>query len=250
MKRYHMFLVFMLASMLSYAAQPIRLINQEQYLAQIKLVDEFMERFNNPTTPYLLLVDGERYLNDSLFQHQCHQMIDTLESNPVTLSYAESGWYANIHCAANTFNGHDTLQLTLSVEPRGIDTYKWVIADVQGDLFNSWNETNNDIYIMPNQHEMDFMDLTGIINEAGSNIFSLAKTNAIPNRLSIFETLVYTQQLRLETITDLSFTFLQVPGFRFIIRYFPRESKNSGWLISEICPTSDDEKKQLLKIIH
>lgn len=239
-----------MASILSYAVQPIRLINQEQYLAQIKLVDEFMERFNNPTSPYLLLIDGERYLNDSLFHHQFHQMIDTLKTTPISLSYAESGWYTTIHCTANSFHGYDTLQLILSVEPRGIDTYKWVIADVQGDMFNLWNYTNNDIFIMPNQHEMDFMDLTGIINDAGSNIFSLTKTNAIPNRLSIFETLVYTQQLRLETITDLSFTFLQVPGFRFTIRYFPRESKNSGWLISEICPISDEEKKQLFKIIH
>lgn len=229
----------------------IRLINPEQYDAQVKLVDEFLERFNNVEMNRLLLCDGMRYREDSIFRNLCDTLIRTIENNRIHLHFNDSDWYAVVKCQYEMTGEVDSLNMILSVEPRGEKLYKWVIADVQGDLFNLEHDTsNNEVFIMPHQHDMDFGALQRITSEMNKNISLYTKNTSRIDHFSVFAALVYTGQLKIQFVKDVFFVFMQVPGFRFTLRNFIRDSKNSGWLISDIVPMSCGQKEYLQTIIH
>ena len=231
--------------------RPIRLINEEQYEAQVKLVDEFIDRFNNVEMNRLLLCDGMRYREDSIFRNLCDTLVRTIENNRICLHFNDSDWYAVVKCQYEMSGEMDSLDLILSVEPRGENLYKWVIADVQGEFLDlGHSEQKNEMFIMPHQHEMDFSMLQRITSEKNQYISLFAKNNSHIDRFSVFAALVYTNHLKIQFVKDVSFVFLQVPGFRFTIRNFIRDSRNSGWLINDIIPIGRGQKEYLQTIIH
>lgn len=242
----------------------MRMIDDKQYHAQVKLVDEFRARFNGDEqridiiredstrmVQLLLLCNGERYMSDTQFQDRYNNLMASITTDNIRLSYSDSMWYATAVCDA-TIEGKDTqITLYLSVESRKEDMYKWVISEVDGDIFDLGGyEKNNDIFLMPNQHEQNFMALARNISEMNKYATLFSKGSYELNRLTVFNTLVYYRLLQIKTVNKLTFTFLQVPGYMFSIEYFVRDSLNCGWLINEVKEMSDTEKYDILNKIH
>ncbi|MBR1786564.1 MAG: hypothetical protein IJ756_05315 [Paludibacteraceae bacterium] len=234
-----------------------------QYKAQVKLIDEFIARFNrqerredvldinNDTLQLQLLCDGVRYMSDSVFRNNCDSMILAILKNDVSLNYSDLLWYAKAICDVRYENKNDSIEMLLSVEQRHDDLYKWVIADVKGDILDLGAYGRSpELYIMPNQHEMNFMELPKLSKETYKYVVSYTKNSFTYNRLSVFSTMVYLGLLRINIVKSLSFVFMQIPDYCFTVDYFVRDSYNCGWLISDIQKMTEEQKVELYHMIH
>ena len=265
MKRLIISLLFVSFIVFRLSAQDLmRHIDIAQYKAQVKLVDEFRARFNgiekredvlpNDSTrrlQLLLLCNGERYLSDSCFQARYNNFIETVLTHNTLLNYADSMWYAKALCDAE-FNGKTVpLTIYLSVESRGTDMYKWVISDVEGEVLELGGyEENNELFLMPNQHEQNFMALSRATSEMNRYITLYVKNSYQLNRLDVFNTLVFYKLLKVKSVSKLTFKFMQVPKYTLTVEYFVRKSLNCGWLVSDVVDMSDADKQKILNKLH
>jgi hypothetical protein len=69
------------------------------------------------------------------------------------------------------------------------------------------------------------------------------------DQLSVFNTLIYTGQLKIEYVQKIVYHFLQAPNYIFLVEHFDRNSSNAGWLISSIIKINDFEKESYLNHI-
>ena len=248
---------------LSGTAQILDILNPEIYHGRVKLVSEFMKRFNgDEINPYIdkqsddieksnlcQLFDIDYIMNNrQIAEPKAFQFIDSVIQNNVKIHYSDAEWFAKVKCIGN-FNGKDVeFSMYLTVEPRGKDMYKWVISDVEGKIFNlTPSKESEKIMLLPNEHESNFMRLHSITSGKDDYI-TLYSSNSLPqNRLAVFNTLVYYGYLNIDYVSDIEYTFLQVPGYIFTIRELVRESTNSGWLISDWTEMADSDKQTIMQ---
>lgn len=251
---------------LSSNAQIFDMLNSDLYHGRVKLVSEFMQRFNGEEkNPYIdpnaseiekinicQLFDAEYILkNRQVVEPKAFQFIDFILQNNVKIHYNDAEWFAKVKCFG-LFNGKEvTFDMYLTVEPRGKDMYKWVIADVDGKIFNlSPSRESDKIMLLPNEHESNFMRLNSITSEKDDYITLYSTKSLKQDRLTVFNTLVYYGYLNIDYISDIKYTFLQVPGYSFTIKEYERESTNSGWLVSDWSEISESDKEALLQRLY
>ena len=247
-------------------AQMFDMLNSDLYHGRVKLVSEFMRRFNGEEkNPHIdpKAIDAEKINLCQLFdiesiinnrqavEPKAFQFIDSVMLNNVKIHYSDAEWFAKVKCIGNFKGKEVTFFMYLTVELRGRDMYKWVIADVEGDIFDLTPSRESDkIMLLPNEHESDFMRLNSITSEKDDYITLYSSKLHNNNRLTVFNTLVYYDFLNIDYVTDIEYTFLQVPGYIFTIKEYERESTNSGWLIKEWSEISNDAKEEILQQIH
>lgn len=265
MRRYCL-IVILLLGCVSVHAQMFNMLNNDIYMGRVKLVSEFMKRFNlDEKHPFIdsnsaeqdkknlcQLFDIDSVLkNRQINEPRAFQFVDSVLQNNVKIHYIDAEWFAKVKCIG-TFKGKEvSFDMLLTVERRGKDMFKWVISDVEGDIFNlSPSRKSDKIMLLPNEHESNFMRLNSITSEKDDYITLYSSDCISPSRLTVFNTLVYYGYLNIEYITDIRYTFLQVPGFIFTIKECERESTNSGWLISDWSEISNTDKEALLQRIY
>lgn len=247
-------------------AQILDDMNSPLYKGRVKLVSEFMKRFNREELSPLVdpnsseidkisicqLFDSEFILrNRSINEPLAFQFVDSVLSNNIKLYYTDNNWYAKTTCFG-TFKGKEvSFNIYLVVEPRGNDMFKWVIADVDGPIFElNPSRISDKIMLLPNEHETDFMRLNTITSEKDDYITLYSSMTNSVNRLSVFNTLVYYGYLNIEYVLDPEYVFFQVPGYVFTVKHFERESTNAGWLISSWEKVTDEEKSDFLNKVY
>lgn len=222
--------------------------NPEQSIfdSRVGLVDEFMRRFNLEDSPYdstevavsriVNLFNAENFTSetDPLYTAAVEFASAAVKSGTI-LSYTDSLWYAKAQCIARYKKEQVSFDLTLKVEPLGRDMYKWSILKASGDIFRlSPSATGTGFRLMPDDHEVNFMSLHEITSLQTSCITNYAASDVNIDPTTVFFTMVYDGQLEIDHVSSLEFIFCQVPGWRFTVRHFDRESTNSGWLIDTI----------------
>lgn len=241
-------------------------LNTYLYKGRVKLVSEFMNRFNgDEINPFIdanspdisklnlcQLFDADFVIkNREEIEPKVLQFVDSVLINKTHIKYSDPNWFAKVTCMGSFKGKEITFDIFLVVEPRGHDMYKWVIADVAGDLFDlKPSMMSESIMLLPNENESNFMSLYSITADKDDYItLYSSKANKV-NRLSVFNTLVYYGYLNIEYVSDIEYTFLQVPGYSFSIKEFERDSTNSGWLISSWQQISNGEKIELLNRLY
>lgn len=238
------------------------LLNRDQYLAKVKMIDEFFARFNGEETRedlgpefsdresgVLLLFDIAKFKskNDSGFiaaKSFAHNAV----SSGVKLNFEDKNWFAKIKCYGKLGQKKVTFNMILCVEERDTAMYRWAISDVEGDIFkNSRDKAHTELFIMPNDNEQFFMSVRKTTTESYKFIDDYVRHSYHADALSTFLALVRCNQLKIDAVTDVEFIFLQVPDYMFTIKYFERESKNAGWLIDSCCKISKKDKEQIIK---
>lgn len=247
-------------------AEVFDMLNSDLYNSRVKLVSEFMHRFNREEyNPYVdtnssdsdkvnicQLFDIEKILNNRKENEpKAFQLVDSILQNNVKIHYSDAEWYAKVKCIGSFKGKQITFDMLLTVEQREKDMFKWVISDVEGDIFNLIPSRKSEkIILLPNEHESNFMRLNSITSEKDDYITLYSSICNPTNKLTVFNTLVYYGYLNIEYVTDIRYTFLQVPGYVFTIKECERESTNSGWLICDWNEISDNEKEILLQRIY
>lgn len=247
-------------------AQIAPFLNEEQFRASINLVDDFIARFNGDkdklgtnknddnynTDRILFLFNGKMFksFKDSLYW-EAKTFADSVVKNDTKVLYSDTTWIAKAKCHGK-FKGKDVdFTLYLSVEKRQKRMYKWVITKAEGDLFKlKPSRQSTKAMLMPDDHETNFMSLYRITTEKDDYITYYANKKFHIDQTSVFYALVYNGLLDIEYVSDLQFVFLQVPGYKFSIKHFERETNNAGWLINSFEKFNDKEKTEYLKYIY
>lgn len=247
-------------------AQITPFLNEEQFRASVNLVDEFIARFNGDkekpgtdkqdkdyeTNRILYLFNGKMFksFKDSLFL-EAKDFAASVAKNGVKLSYSDTTWVAKAECCGKFKGKEIAFTLYLTVEKRKGDMYKWVITKASGEAFKLKPVRKaTKAMLMPDDHETNFMSLNRITTERDDYITYYANKKFVIDETSVFFSLVYSGLLDIEYVSDLQFVFLQVPGYKFSIKHFERETNNAGWLIDSFKKFSNKEKEEYLNYIY
>ena len=223
------------------------IVNGEIYMAQVKLISEFIERFNlqtqradldsmqnTPSNNLLMLFDLQQFPSRSDSSYiMAEEFIETILRDSIKIVENDGKWFAKLHTNVLLAQKKKQCAIYLSYVSRGEDMYKWQISAVEGEIFTPQNIIP-DLYISPTAYEMDFIELYRISKETYKYIDSYFPSDYEYNSLSAFSFAMSNGLLKIESIEKVEFVFEQVPGFRFYISYFIRDNKNSGWLINKL----------------
>ncbi len=260
-------MILLCAETLCVSAQTtiLEALDRDQYLARVKMIDEFFARFNceekrndvpeeysDCASNILLLFDLSKYKsrNDSGFVAAKNFASHVVTSKSL-LRYEDADWFAKIKCHGKLGQKKVVFDMFLCVEERDSAMYRWAISNVEGDIFlTSRDNPHKELFIMPNDNEQFFQSVKKTTTETYKYIDDYVKKGYKADALSTFLALVRHNQLKIEAITDVQFVFLQVPGYAFTVKYFERDNKNVGWLIDSCTIMSNQEKDLLLKAIH
>ena len=212
---------------------------------RIKLVESFMERFNNDTN-MLPLFDQMMFGTNSKDKVEAEEFSKAALKSGVKIQFADTNWFAIAPCTGKFKGKSIDFMLILNVEKYDKDQYKWVVAKAQGEIFKLTPPDNNTM-ITPLAHENNFMELGRIVSQS---ILNISQKNYHLDETTVFFALYNSGLLTIEYVSNLQFMFLQVPGYVFIVTEFDRETKNSGWLINSIAKKNDVEKKKLLNDLY
>ena len=129
--------------------------------------------------------------------------------------------------------------------------YKWVFSNVYfskfKELFTHVGDTANlKLFLHPLSHEIDFMNIHKVFEDPDKIDYYLDRYYR-PDQLSLFVEEIKNGNLKFETVKEVKFHFLQVPGWYFEVSYFNRSTDNSGWLISNMVKITDRDKKELIR---
>lgn len=248
-------------------------IERYQQRARVSLVDEFMKRFNgqehHPDIPpnvknsrknnlmMLFNLNMFRSKQDTRYK-EAEAMMDLVIKKKAKIHYADSAWCAKALCDGTLNGKHVSFYLYLTVEPRGNNMYKWVISKAEGKIFNgntskqakTHSERVRDMFILPDDHEINFMSLSTIVNNNSKNIESVVRKGYGNGPTSSFVNMVLQKKLKLNYVSKLEFIFEQVPGYEFIISYFHNGKSNLGWLISSFRKISNEKKHAFLESLY
>lgn len=263
-----LFIMLIVCAEVEYASAQTNVFSQldrSQYLAKVKLVDEFFARFNGEevrkdvdenyldrASGILMLFDLSKFKSkaDSSFVAAENFSKFTAESE-IKLNFEDKNWFAKIKCHGKFAQKNIVFDMFLCVEKRDSAMYRWAICDVEGDTFKtSRDKPHKEFFIMPNDNEQFFQSIRKTTTETYKFIDDFVKQGYKADALSTFLALVRNKQLKIEAVTDVEFVFLQVPNYIFTVKHFERESKNAGWLIDSCKKTSNDEKAKLISRLH
>jgi len=244
--------------------------DESKFYAQTKQVNQFFRRFNAEED-----VKGKRtYSGDSIFRDlksrkkYLNILFDTYGStvssedknnfieqvtskkNPVFLDFHGKDWFSEV-TASFTYK-HEKVDIIIYLKlERQNNGYKWVFSNVYFSRFNDLfahvgDTTNLKLFLHPLSHEVDFMNIHKVFDDPDKMDFYLDRYYR-PDQLSLFVAEIKNGNLKFESVKEVKFHFLQVPGWYFEVSYFNRNSNSSGWLISNMVKITDKDKKQLIR---
>ncbi|MDR2564207.1 MAG: hypothetical protein LBC98_09765 [Prevotellaceae bacterium] len=263
MKRTFLILfAYLLSGYAALSQTPVGSVFDETRLKmRVKQLDEFVARFNCEKDVegksikdkedtamrkrYVAgLFDRNLLVNDSIkrkFIAFAEKVVNP--KAPVYLRFADSDWTAEAICRA-TFNGKQVqISMFLKTDRVRDDEYKWAIVSADGEMFNlTPKQQNPNIRISPVDNELGFMNMSDISSgENRRNVVHYSPQGYSPDRLTVFNTLVYNGLLKINHVQKIVYRFEQVPGYVFTVEHFERATGNVGWLISKLIEIKNEK---------
>ncbi len=199
-------------------------------------------------------------LNKSNAELLIRQVSDS--TNPQFIKYEDEDWFAELECKVYYKGVPKNIRLILKVEQSGPDTYHWAIVSAKAGILNVKAQDNykakpkdksTDIvigmrkyFLSPVSHGIDFANLRNVfINNTHIEdyIYKGPRSSSLLNFIS----LVQNSQLKFQQVNKISYRLAQLDGWMMEINYFNRDTKNSGWLISNLVKLSPEEKNKFMK---
>lgn len=228
-------------------------IDERALQFKVKQIDEFMNRFN-----YDISYDGARVkdrkdtelrkknmytlfnldqFGDSIGypNELVKKFCDDIIRKDVRIHYEDTTWQAELVCEATFNNKLRKISLLLQTEKIREYEYKWVIADVSGDLFETGDQAElQGLLISPAEHGINFMTLPATITSHAKAVAVLSPQGHREDKLSVFNFLVSHGILKIKSIKEVKYHFY-LPDYCFEVERIEKDqSYNTGWLINKI----------------
>lgn len=228
-------------------------IDERALQFKVKQIDEFMNRFN-----YDVSYDGTRVkdrenielrkknmytlfnldqFGDSLGypNELVKKFSDDIIRKDIHIHYEDTTWQAELVCEVTFSNKQRKISLLLQTEKIREYEYKWVIANVSGDLFETSDLPEpQKLLISPAEHGINFITLPTTITNHSKAVAALSPQGHREDKLSIFNFLVSHGILKIRSIKEVKYHF-NVPNYYFEVERIEKDrSYNTGWLINKI----------------
>ncbi len=241
-------------------AQQVEMIGdeatREMLFSKVKQIDEFIHRFNfnqNKFNPETINVYSRAeqipLLFDKQYKSKNEQDIRDFTQAALyssELSFYNSKWFAKVKCDANYQGKKVTMDLVLKVELNPNGGSSWTIAGVHAPVLFVEAECNDPAkMIPPSNNEVGFAGLSRVFNDK-DNLSAYYPQEFEVDYLSVLLYAVKTGQINFIQARSIQYYFYDVNNWIFMVDYFNREQKNSGWLISEAIPIEDKHKEDYL----
>ncbi len=257
-------------------------LKDEIFLREVKVIDEFIERFNDDKNsfirkeyqkqnkPYalprkdilisLFNLDNPQWSKNTSLEEFFHDVSDS--ANPPHLSFTDTNWYAE---ASTTFvYNKKTIEIPIFLHIQVAKNHgaKWMIAGVgdnpvfggvQASFTDPELQKGKDVmkFIATSSYATNFVELHNSFSDK-KNILDFFEPELLAtDKGKQFINLILQNKVEFKYVKDLKFYFYQLPNWVFVVEQFDRKSLNSGWLINDVkkVPEADKEnsKKQLLQ---
>lgn len=246
--------------------------DESKLYAETKQLNQFFRRFNNEEATngkryskhqpeYRNAVGRQKYL-PLLFDIDNQLIADNIKADfiqnvtdtdsPVFLNFHAGDWFAEVKTQFLYKGEQVNVSFYLQLEKENLGR-KWVITNV---FFSEYNAIFDDRFsnkqkhfLHPLSHELDFMNLIKVFRE-DNEIKDYTNKGFKVDYLSIFMYEFKKELFSFVNVKEVVFHFFQVPGWYFSLKEYNRPSNNSGWLIAQLSPINETEKKMLLKYIY
>lgn len=249
--------------------------NDDLFKYEVKLIDEFIERFNDDSDSFLrkayikerkpynisrgqLLVslfDLQNTAftnNDTTLKGFFRQVLD--RENPVYISFNDSDWYAEATAVFSSGGKLTEIPVMLHIAYNAEEGWaKWMIAGIgptgttlPGKAMAPVPKTKSaDKFIPTSAYVSNFVGLHNVLDTALELdvFFDPACINSPSGAAFVAD--VKVGKLKFQYVKRLQFHFLQIDGWQFTVAQFDRKINNSGWLISNIKQTPDREAARI-----
>jgi hypothetical protein len=164
---------------------------------------------------------------------------------PKFLRFEDMYWYAELIFSVHVDGQQKKIRCIMQVATMGQGVLVWVIKSFHSnDLKIDERFRANHLYFPPSVNGTDFMNVRLALNNP-----EWVKEKREKENLSTSATLklLGDGQLKIEMINKITYHFLQLDGWIMSVNYVTRESKNSGWLIDVLKPSTIQEKVNYIK---
>ena len=217
--------------------------NEEEYFPDLDKTDSLIGQKNFVFLFFCQLAKGK---DRDVFLKDVFQFYDSVRTNKVKLSYESKKWYAELR--ANFFYKKDTVELGLVFQtehtPKNLPC--WMIVGVNGLEKIGYTDSISRLTISPEQHEAEFIEIESDFKYSAKEFSKFRSYKANLDALSYFFALIESGTLTFDQRISTNFHFFDVPSYFFSVRYYPRKSTNTGWLIYDYRPIKSDEKNAIL----
>ena len=245
---------------------PDPVLNAE-FSAQVKSIDEFINRFNGTESNPEVKNDSNFYRNnlialfdyqmkhdgltDAAFRKMISDFVQQIEVQNAKIKLTDSSMWAEAKSSVKVDGRSRTLTLLLRSETYNKDRVRWTIAGAKGVLKACGIDTAQYYAISPVEHEVHFMSLDGIFTNNRKGIMGYKSKECNIDELSVFFSFVMIGKIEFCAVSHVTFHCLEVPNYAFTIEEQGRRGLNSGWLITNLIPLSDNNKNQYInKLLH
>ena len=274
---YRIITLLLLVSFIAMAQAQINTHPSRNFVFKVKLIEEFLERFNLEEDAFLFeemkggaFETTHQKILLSLLNHQqdwdttnVSRFINEVANSgqDARLSFFDEEWFAEVNAKFLLQGDPIEVNLVLKYESNHEGRTQWSLIGVNSpaifkekpkDISDSTETTNSiDInkiiqldggFIRPASHSINFIDFFRVF-KPGNNWDNITPTEILIDRLSYFFALIDFEVLQFIQNNNIAFHFLQIDNWIFQVEYFNRDDANSGWLISNLISASNEEKK-------
>lgn len=243
---------------------------EKHFVYEVKQIDEFFERFNNDSSSFIRQIYkskktkynlDRKKLIKSLFNYDTKSweknFIDSfvqkalLIEMPTFKNWFAENWFAEAKCQFQYNFSVIDIPVILKLVTDEKKRSKWIIVGIRSGLPVEQQSSNSAIkvrsvktkFINPANHATNFIEL-GKAFEDKDHLSDYFDNNFFYQKSAPeFYKALLNNNLKLRSVADVKYHFMNVNGYIFTVEYFPRESLNSGWLISSLKTASINEKE-------
>lgn len=233
----------------------------DNFAWEVKQIDEFIERFNNTDSTLIqtYIVKNKAAaltrtnLIKSLFNFsrpdwnfsELNMFLTqvTSKNSPTFISFFDDKWYANVNCSVIWDGKPKTVMLKLKVLRQGSST-KWAIYDADAKFLSEGKSdipqpvipkaVDENAFLNPMSHSLNFFNLDMVSIDTKNIANYIYPQGQYSADFSSFITQCLNHRIKIVSVKNVTYSFLQIKGWDMEIKQFNRSTKNSGWLIDKL----------------
>lgn len=245
MKNVCLFLFLGVSSLIYGQKDSIEIVPNYQhqiFLSKVKLIDEFVQRFNGNYTQYSISLDSlprcdkvKRMIEHVYYQEQT-AMLDSFINHVCKDQYyivmSRNDWCAELNVSFLYNKNRENALLFMQYEVDEDDRAKWVIKGAFLPFLETIQGKKDErVFINPVNNETNFSEFSQLLKD--NKAYSLTNKSFFNDHLSVFLFLISQKLLIFNQVNEVKYVF-HTGQYRFEVAVFNRNSFNSGWLISNV----------------
>lgn len=240
--------------------------DDQVFALNVSQIDEFIKRFNGNSENIPakeVKATGQKSLSRkdlilSLFdrsvsidQENLKSFVENVDEaqGKTFLSFYDDNWYAKLECKIRYMGKPEKVTLTLKVESDENYSSKWVIRGIDAEFLRLNISEDENLFLHPASEGTNFINIRELFSADKRKVKGFLYQNFHEGKIALFLNELIEGNIEYEYIEKITYHFLQVDNWAFMVHSVARPEPNSGWLISDIIQLTPEQKKAYKKTI-